>query len=442
MSAPTPARKAAYEVLRRVFEHGAWADRAFRSAAERHGISGRERAQAQHLAYGAVQRRGTSDWLIAELTSRPVERIEAPLLAALRLGMFELLFAGGAADHATVDQAVELAKGGRDGGRRHRGAGLVNAVMRRAAREGSGMVAALDATKPEGAAIVNSVPLWIAELWFEERGAEQAGRLMAAANEPPRRVYRVVAGRSAPAGVEPLADAPAGVALVSHGDASWEAIEAAVAAGELVPQSPGSALAAAALAVAPGDRVLDLCAAPGIKTTQLAEAAGPEGGVVAVERDPGRARELVEFCERAGSVNVEVVEGDGAVADLGSGYDRVLVDAPCTGLGTLASRPDARWQRTAADIPELAGLQQRLLEAGLGALRPGGRAVYSVCTISRRESEGVLGQVLAGREDIDAVDLTPLAPASADPACAGALQLLPGSDAGEGFFVAALERRG
>lgn len=442
MSAPTPARRVAYEVLRRVFEHGAWADRAFRSAAERHRISGRDRAQAQHLAYGAVQRRGTSDWLIAELTSRPVERIEPPLVAALRLGMFELLFAGGAADHATVDQAVELAKGGRDGGRRHRGAGLVNAVMRRAAREGAGMLAAIDASNPEGAAIVNSIPPWIAELWFTERGAEEALGLMAAANEPPRRVYRVVSGRSAPAGVEPVAEAPAGVALVAHGEASWESIEAAVSAGELVPQSPGSALAAAALGVGSGERILDLCAAPGIKTTQLAEAAEPGGRVVAVERDPGRARELSEFCERAGRANVKVIEGDGAVVDLGAGYDRVLVDAPCTGLGTLASRPDARWQRDAADIPELAGLQERLLGAGLDALRPGGRAVYSVCTISRRESEGVLERVLAGREEIDPVDLTPLAPAAADPACEGALQLLPGSDAGEGFFVAALERRG
>jgi 16S rRNA (cytosine967-C5)-methyltransferase len=442
LSAPTPARRAAYEVLRRVFEHGAWADRSLRSAAERFKLEGRDRAQAQSLAYGAVQRRGTTDWLIAELTGRPLERIDAALLAALRLGLYELLFAEGA-DHAAVDQAVELAKGGRDGGRRHRGAGLVNAVLRRASREADGMLDGLDDGTAAGASIRHSMPEWIASLWFEERGAETARAMMLAANEPPRRTYRV-AGASEPAGmraIDPAADGLPGlegVRLVESGDEpDWEAVEAAVARGELVPQSAGSALAAAALGVEPGQKVLDLCAAPGIKTTQLAAAAGADGSVTAVERDSGRASTLRELCERVGAGNVTVLEGDALRLDIGGGYDRVLVDAPCTGLGTLAARPDARWHRRRADIEGLTLLQRDLLGKGLGALRPGGRAMYSVCTVSRAESEAVAES--AGAE---VLDLTALAPTAAEAGCPGSLQLLPGAGAGEGFFIAALEPGG
>ena len=142
----TPARRVAFEVVRRSFEHGAWADRALRSAAARHGLEGRERAQAQRLAYGAVQRRGTSDHLIERLADRPASELDAPALAALRLGLFELLFADATPDHAAVDQAVELAKGNA-GARRQAAAGLVNAVLRRAAREREELLGSLvDAT--------------------------------------------------------------------------------------------------------------------------------------------------------------------------------------------------------------------------------------------------------------------------------------------------------
>jgi 16S rRNA (cytosine967-C5)-methyltransferase len=425
-------------VLRRVFEHDAWADKALRSAVERFHLEGRERAQAQSLAYGSVQRRGTTDWIVSELSGRPPERIDAPLLAALRLGVYELVFAEGA-DHAAVDQAVELAKGGRDGGRRHRGAGLVNAVLRRAAREAPEMLDSLGDGTAQEASIRHSFPAWIAKLWFAERGAEAARQMMRAANEPPLRTYRLSAGAAPPAGLAQLdaREVPglAGSTLLAAGpEADWNAVEAAVSTGGLVPQSPGSALAALATGAQRGERVLDLCAAPGIKTTQLAEAVGAEGSVTAVERDPGRARSLRGFCERAGARNVTVLEGDALRLDVGAGYDRVLVDAPCTGLGTLAARPDARWHRRREDMGGLARLQRDLLRRGLDATRTGGRCVYSVCTVSNAESEGVTADLPA-----DPVDLSPLAPGASETTVPGSLQLLPGSATGEGFFIAALE---
>ena len=444
MSAPTPARLAAYETLRRVFEEGAWADRALRSAVSRPGLGGRERAQAQALAYGAVQRRGSSDHFIELLAGRRPERIDPPLLAALRLGLYELLWAE-SADHAAVDQAVALAKGPRGG---RRGSGLVNAVLRRAVRERGKLLAALEDGDPAGAALMHSAPLWVAELWWEELGAESARSLLAAINRPPERAFRIngLAGdvdralaeleaapiefRTPGPEVEP---APADVVVIEGGDWVW--IEGAVARGLLIPQSRGSAAVVGLLAPQPGERVLDLCAGPGIKATQIAAMLGGAGeGLVAVERDPGRASELAELCARVGADGVEVVNADASDSPPGSGFDAVLVDPPCTGLGTLASRPDARWRRSPADVGELAELAGRILARATEAARPGGRIVYSTCTISRAENEDVVGGARG-------------APADLGGRFAGLasthdrrfLQTRPDRDRTDGFFVAALQ---
>jgi 16S rRNA (cytosine967-C5)-methyltransferase len=454
VSAPTPARRVAYEVLRRVFEHDAYADRALRSAADRHGVEGRERALAQRLAYGSVQRRGTSDHLIMRFANRPIDRIDPPLLAALRLGIFELLFEGGVRGYAAVDQSVELAKGGRDGGRRHRGAGLVNAILRRVAADGPALLEGLAEDSPEAAAVRHSVPRWIAELWWRQLGRERALALMAATNRPPQRVYRATGGhegcgellrRLAAAGVQAGSieadDRWPQPALIGVAGGEWGTVADAVGAGELLPQSLGSALAAALVEAEAGERLLDVCAAPGIKATQLASAVGPVGSVVAVDRDEGRAGELGQLCGRVGVRNVRVEVGDARELDLGSGYDRVLVDAPCSGLGTLASRPDARWRRSAAAIDELARLQSQLLDVAAAALRPGGRLLYSVCTISRAEGRDVAAAALRRHDDLEPLDLGERLPELAAPEDGRFLQLLPDRDRTDGFFVAALERR-
>lgn len=295
------------------------------------------------------------------------------------------------------------------------------------------------------------MPTWIAELWWRERGEQRALSLLAAANEAPRRLYRPTGSVAGDARLERLRalgvecelldpELAAGCALLAVTGGEWTAVEAAVRAGELLPQSRGSALAAALLGVREGDRILDLCAAPGIKTTQLAAAAGSEGTVVAVERDAGRAREIGQLCERLGLDRVEVVCGDGTELDLGSGYDRVLVDAPCSGLGTLASRPDLRWRRSEADLAGLADLQSRLLAAGTGALRPGGRAIYAVCTISRAEGEGVVAAALERDRQLRPLDLSSSFPSLADDRDPRSLQLLPDRDGSDGFFIAGVER--
>src|SRR5436309_14287099 len=164
----SPARTCALRVIRRVFEAGAYADRAF--AGEAAELERRDRALAMALSYGTVQRRATLDHVAAQLLDRRLDRLEAPVLAALRLGLFELLFLGGSASHAAVNESVELAKRASRGG-----AGLVNAVLRRAVREGPGMLAGLSDETPEDAAILHSVPGWLARRWWDELGAEGAG---------------------------------------------------------------------------------------------------------------------------------------------------------------------------------------------------------------------------------------------------------------------------
>jgi 16S rRNA (cytosine967-C5)-methyltransferase len=225
-----------------------------------------------------------------------------------------------------------------------------------------------DATAAE-AALRHSYPDWIAEVWWEELGADDARALMRAQNEPPETVVRLVRGH--PPG-EPTD--VAGAYRVDRVD------EDALAAGRIWPQSRGSQLAGLAVGSRDGERTLDLCAAPGGKATQLA------GDVVAVEINEGRARELEENVRLLGAENVTVVRADGTrLPPELTGFDRALVDAPCSGLGVLAGRPDLRWR--ARPLPDL---QLELLRAAAERVRPGGTILYSVCTIAREENEDVL----------------------------------------------------
>jgi 16S rRNA (cytosine967-C5)-methyltransferase len=453
-SRATPAREVAFEVVRRSFEGGAWADRVFRASADRAGLEGRERAQAQRLAYGAVQRRATSDHLIARLAGRDPEELDPPVLAALRLGFYELLFADAVPDHAAVDQAVELAKGA--GARR--GAGLVNAVLRRAGREGEGLLAGLDDADAAGAALLHSVPPWLAELWWEELGPEEARSLLAACNRPAETALRVNTLKSDPAealdglraggvaagaaGADPPL-APAEM-LVLDGPLTAAAAER-IDGGELVPQSRGSAAVVELLDPRPGERVLDLCAGPGIKTGQIAARMRDAGELTAFELDGGRAARLRESAARLGASCVRVLEADASRADLGRDYDRVLVDPPCSDLGTLASRPDARWRKSPQLIERLAELQSRILARACEALRPGGTLVYSTCTISRREDEARVEALLAqaGAGAVPALTIDDLGaefPHLASRADSRTLQIRPDRDRTTGFFVARLRR--
>ena len=453
-----PARDLAFETVRATFEQDAHSERFFREAADRLDLDSRERAQAQRLAFGAVQRRGTTDAAVERLAERSPRLLDPPVIAALRLGLYELLFADATPDHAAVDQAVELVKAA---GATH-ASGLVNAVLRRAIRERDGLKGALlsDDSTPERAAVAHSAPLWLAQMWWRELGESSARTLLASCNEPAELALRVntlradretvIAGlrragvKARPAsGPWPLA---AVEQMVIAGRTGAE-VPARIAAGELTPQSRGSAAVVEVLDPQPGENVLDLCAGPGIKTGQIATRMGDRGEVVSVERDPARAAEVADQARRLGLRSVTVIEADAAAAGMtaGAGFDRVLVDAPCSDLGALASRPDARWRKSPRTIERLAELQGAILARALEALRPGGTLVYATCTLSRREGEervaALLAQVAAGEAPPFSVeDLGALAPDLASPVDPRCLQLRPDRDRTTGFFICRSKR--
>ena len=436
---PAPARHCAFAVLRRVFEDGAWADRALRGEAERLGLDARDLALATRLAYGAVQRRATLDHVIETLSGRSLDRLEPAVIAALRLGIFQLVYLDRVPDHAAVGESVELAKAESRGG-----AGLVNAVLRRAAREAAALVGALPGRHAGEAALRHSHPEWIAGCGGTRSARDTARALMAADNEPAEAALRANTLRITAADLAqrlPVETEPAGedglIVLEpfdAHAAPEWRE-------GLFMPQSRAAMAVARVLAPQPGERVLDLCAAPGGKTTHLAALMRDEGELVAVERHKGRAEALRRTAARMGATCVDVRVADAAEPAAGT-YDRVLVDPPCSDLGTLASRPDARWRKTADQPERLARTQGAILRAGADALAPGGTLVYSTCTISPTENERVIDAFLAERPEFEADDLRREVPVWQHPSVPFHLQTLPHRDGTEGFFIARLRRRG
>jgi 16S rRNA (cytosine967-C5)-methyltransferase len=400
--AVSAARRVAYEVLLRVFEQEAYADRVFRTAAS--DLDERERAFAQRLSYGAVQRVRTLDHAIDTLGKRPVRKLDPPVRAALRLGAYQLGYTD-TAPHAAANESVELVRRAR----LERAVPFTNAVMRRLTE---GIRPLLDSL-PDGP-LKESYPDWVAETFERDLGRDDALALMRAMNEPLETVVRVVRG-DPPLGAEPT-DLP-GAYRVERVD------ELAVAEGRIWPQSRGSQLAGLVVGSQDGERVLDLCSAPGGKAGQL------RGDVTAVELDPNRASELRENLGKLGATNVTVVEADGTkLPPELEGFDRALVDAPCSGLGVLGQRPDLRWR--AAPLPEL---QLALLRSAAERVRPGGTIVYSVCTINAEENEAVIAA-----SGLEVVPLGDEWPRYAHPRLPQFLLTLPHVHGTSGFFIGRL----
>jgi 16S rRNA (cytosine967-C5)-methyltransferase len=411
-------RDVAFAVVRRVTD-GAYADRAFRAEAQRAQLSTPDRAFAQALAYGTVQRRLTLDHVIGELSDRPLAKLDPPLLDALRLGVYQLLFMDSVPDHAAVAETVELAKSAKGAGFK-----FANAVLRRATREARAIFNSLDDATPRGAAIRHSHPQWLAELWWGALGRDDAVALMAADNRPAEdalRVNSLVADQVQIAGTRRDPELPEALILERPFDVEGSDL---FRDGAITPQSRASMLVARTLEPQPGERILDMCAAPGTKTTHAAALMANMGAITAIEASPARADELKANAARMRATSVAVIVDDARLVN--GQYDRVMLDAPCSNLGTLARRPDARWRKTPQQIGELAQLQSELLDAAAGATKPGGSLVYSVCTISPRE----------GAEQVEAFKQRQ--PAFAE---TGRRETLPHRDGTDGFFIARLERR-
>jgi len=433
-----PARLAAFEVLKAVRVDDAYANLALPAALREHGLSGRDAAFATELVSGTLRRRGTYDAVLAACVDRPLGKVEAKVLDALRLGTHQLL-AMRVPPHAAISTTVDLVRSKVGPG----AAGFTNAVLRRvSAQDLDAWVAGFGGDL----ATTYSHPAWVVDELRRAVGAAELPALLAADNEPPRvtLVARPGWARRDELPGEPTPYSPYGVVL-EGGDPG---AVPAVAQGRAGVQDEGSQLVAAALAAAPvtgpDTTWLDLCAGPGGKAALLAAMAAERGAtLLANERQPHRAR-LVARAVAGGPGVLGVVAADGVAPPYRPGtFDRVLVDAPCTGLGALRRRPESRWRRKPSDLVDLVLLQRALLVSALDLVRPGGVVLYATCSPVLAETSGVVGSVLERRADVvveDAGALLRQVPDAAGP-LPGTVQLWPHRHGTDAMFLAMLRRR-
>lgn len=439
-----PARQAAFDVLRAVSERDAYANLALPAILRDRGLSGRDAAFATELAYGTCRSRGLLDAVIAAAAGRPVDRIDPVLLDLLRLGSYQLLRTR-VDDHAAVSTTVDQAGIEFDTAR----AGFVNGVLRTIGRRDEAswveeLAPPADKDPVGHLAFVHAHPRWIAQAFADALGAraDELGALLAADDARPE-VH--LAARPGALTAAELAEQVSGTVgryspyAVYLGDGDPGRI-AAVREGRALVQDEGSQLVARAVAQAPltgadGGRWLDLCAGPGGKTALLAALGAPVGATVtAVEPAPRRA-EMVE--QNTAGLPVEVVRVDGREPGLEPGFDRVLVDAPCTGLGALRRRPEARWRRQTGDVPPLAKLQRELLASAIRLTRPGGVVLYATCSPHLAETAGVVADALR-RYPVTALDTGELFEPAEDARAGSSVQLWPHRHGTDAMFAAAL----
>lgn len=435
MSVTTP-RETAIDVLVRV-EDGAFANVLLPGLLRGTGMEQRERAQTTELVYGTLRRRRSLDALLEPVLDRDLDDLDAVVRAALRLGVYQLV--EGVAPHAAVGETV-----GALGTHAPRAKGYANAVLRK--------VAALGPPWPwpegdsvEALGVRTSMPDWIVARLVEDLGVDDARGALDMANEPAALTLRVNLRRATVDAVEAeLLAAGASVergrlvpdALVVRGGGDPAGMPA-VADGRATPQDQGSQAVAAAVDAKPGDRVLEVGAAPGGKATAMAEAMGERGAVVAVDSNASRLDLVRRAATRLRLTSVAPLAADGRALPIRLGsFDRVLVDAPCSGFGVLRRRPEARWRIEPASVEELAALQRDLLSSAATMVAPGGRLVYSVCTLTSAETSGIDDWATAALPELVA---EPPPPAPWRPWGRGAL-LLPQASGTDGMYVLVLSR--
>jgi 16S rRNA (cytosine967-C5)-methyltransferase len=457
-----PARRAAFDTLRAVDAEDAYANLVLPGLLRTRRIAGRDAAFATELAYGTLRMRGLYDAVLAACVDRPLDALDAGVLDALRLGAHQVLGMR-VPPHAAVSETVALVRECLGGGP----GALTNAVLRRVTADDVDVWIARVAPDPATdllghLAVAQSHPLWVVRALREAlagHGAltgsldDELRALLAADNAPAEvtlvarpglaSVDELVAAGGAPGRWSPLA------VRLSSGDPGGLR---AVREGRAGVQDEGSQLVALALAAAPvqpaegetgAERWLDLCAGPGGKSGLLGAVVRQRGGrLVAVEQAPHRA-ELVRAAVAALGESVEVRCGDGR--DVGRDepgeYDRVLVDAPCTGLGALRRRPESRWRRQPADVGALAPLQRALLTSGIDAVRPGGVVAYVTCSPHLAETRAVVDDVVRRRGDVEVLDARPSLPGVADLGDGPTVQLWPHRHGTDAMFLALLRRR-
>lgn len=401
MTAVSPARRVAARVLQRVTAEGAYADLALEAELSRAGLDGRDANLATELVYGTLRWQRYLDWLLTPHSRRPIEDLDVRAVVLLRLTAYQMVFLTRIPAFAAVNDAVTLARAPR-GRSPH---DYVNAVLRSLARAG-GRTPALPADPLEAVATRCSFPTWLARRWTDRYGTDEAQALMLAMNERPplcvrtntlrttrdrlaerlRREegVRVTLARYAPEGI---------VAEGGGAPSAWRAFTE----GECAVQDEASMLVAHLLAPVPGETAGDVCAAPGTKSTHLAQLMEDRGRILAFDPQPARLDRVRQSAERLGISIIEPRAGDAetAAAGLRGRCQAVLVDAPCSNLGVLRRNPEVKWRRTADEVGQAGARQKAILGAAATMVTAGGRLVYATCSLEPEENDEVIAGFLA-----------------------------------------------
>jgi 16S rRNA (cytosine967-C5)-methyltransferase len=451
------ARRIAFEALRRVEAEGAYASDVLH--AELGGsVKPEDAALATELTLGVLRWRALLDFLLVRQLKKPVARLDLPVATALRMGLYQLRFLERIPARAAVHESVELVKRARKAS----AAPLVNAVLRRLASDAK---AAIEKLLPAGAplaerlAILHSHPAWIVERWLARTGESQTIAILEANNRTPRLSCALhdpsrreeILGSLQRTGLHAEPGRLLSTAFAVNGGSPTRT--AAFRAGHISIQDEASQAIPLLLDVRPADRVLDLCAAPGGKTPPLARAAGKQGLIIAADRHAHRLRAMREQFLRLGLDGAHLVELDATKPlPFRTQFHRILVDAPCSGTGTLARHPEIRWRLQPQQLREFHDLQTSLLEAALERLAPEGSLVYSTCSLEPEENETVVSEVLDRNHSLRRIDKTKAARSIAPYLVSGAeaaslfddaaqFRTTPGAYQTDGFFAAMLEKK-
>lgn len=412
---------------------GAFADAELGRALQSCDLGESDRRLATLLVYGTLARRLTLDHTLAAYLARPLASLDLRVREVLRLGLFQIAFLDRVPAYAAVNTSVALVKSGA-----RNAAGLVNAVLRRATREG--LAELPDSDETHRYSVELSHPRWLVERWIAELGKNDALELMRANNERMPNVLRALVPRSQ--ALKELADAGIVAEQTRFAPDGIRSSLPVTLPGVVIPQGEASQLAALLVGAEPGARVLDACASPGGKTAYLARQVGPAGRVTAVDPASRATARIQRLLDSAAITNVDIVNR--RIEDFPpepGGFDAVLVDAPCSGLGTTREHPEIRWRRTPEDIVELATRQRAVLAAASTHVAPGGVLVYATCTLLEQENDQIVDEFLAANPMFgDERSLPATLGAGAELCEHGRLRTFPHRHDMAGFFAARMRR--
>jgi 16S rRNA (cytosine967-C5)-methyltransferase len=391
----SPARVAAFNILKQV-ETGAFSSISL--AAEEPHLQPIDRALCHELVLGVLRWQLRLDKILEHFSRRDIESLDLPVRIALRLGLYQLRYLSRIPASAAVNESVSLVRAARLSS----ATALVNAVLRRATREAEYDPAAEVSDLIERIAIQTSHPVWLIDRWATAFGLDEAESFANANNMMPPTVFRVVASRAEPSAI--LSKLSAAGAILQESDivdGAWRVSGATSllrelsAAGEIYLQDEASQLVARELEVRLGERVLDLCAAPGGKTTLMADLSGDAAFIVAADRSSTRMATVVNTMQlhELKSIKLTILDAVESLPFSKGSFDKVLVDAPCSGTGTLRRNPEIRWRLTPVDIVKLAEQQKQILRRAVEMVKPGGRLVYSTCSVEPEENEEVIEEI-------------------------------------------------